>query len=231
MLSKEISDILRESREDGWVVEPRAKRILSLTGLAVPRFAWARELEEALAFVKERGYPVVAKIVSPRVIHKSDAAGVVTNIDSDEALKETFSRFSGFDGFSGILVEEMVEGVELIIGAKVDYQFGPVVLLGIGGTGVEIYRDIALRMAPLEPRDVEFMVRSLRARSLLEGYRGSRPVNVQDLSRMMVAFSNLAMELEGHITSIDLNPVMCSPEGCIVADARIMLAGDEPADH
>ena len=224
MLSKEISDILEASRADGWVVEPRAKRILSLAGLDVPRFAWARELEEALVFVRERGYPVVAKIVSSRVIHKSDAGGVVTNIDSDEVLEETFSRFRGLDGFSGILVEEMVEGIELIIGAKVDYQFGPVVLLGIGGTGVEIYRDTALRMAPLESRDVDFMVRSLRARSLLEGYRGSKPVNMQDLFRMMVAFSNLTMELEDHITSIDLNPVMCSPDGCIVADARIMLA-------
>lgn len=230
MLNKEISAILGASKEDGWVVEPRAKRILSVAGLAIPRFTWAKEWEETLVFVKETGYPVVAKIVSPLVIHKSDVGGVVTNINSDEVLKETFFRLSGFDGFSGILVEEMVEGVELIIGAKVDYQFGPVVLLGIGGTGVEIYHDTALRMAPLVPRDVEFMAGSLKARSLLEGHRGSKPVNMQDLSRMMVAFSSLAMELEDHITSIDLNPVMCSPEGCIVADARMMLAGNEPAN-
>ena len=117
----------------------------------------------------------------------------------------------------------MISGVELIIGAKIDYQFGPVILLGIGGTGVEIYRDTSLRMAPLEERHVKTMVKELRAHQLLEGYRGSEPISMGEVIRMMIAFSDLAMELEGMIESIDLNPVMCSASRCVVADARIIL--------
>ena len=95
------------------------------------------------------GYPVVAKIVSPKILHKSDRNGVVVGIQGEKELTETFERFRQLEGFAGILVEERVVGLELIIGSKTDCQFGPVILLGIGGTGVEIYHDISLRMAPL----------------------------------------------------------------------------------
>jgi len=223
MLNKEMKDILRASKEEGWIMEPQSKRILSLAGLEVPKFIWAKKVEEAAGFANEIGYPVVAKIVSPKVLHKSDVGGVVADINDDLNLREVFSRFSDFDGFVGVLVEEMVDGLELIVGAKIDYQFGPVILLGIGGTGVEIYRDTALRMAPLNERDVKSMFGSLKARQLLEGYRGSDPINLQELSRTVIAFSNLVMELEHHIDSIDLNPVICSSERCTVADARIIL--------
>jgi hypothetical protein len=122
-----------------------------------------------------------------------------------------------------MLVEEMVSGVELIVGAKVDDQFGPVVLLGMGGTGVEIYKDVTLRMAPLALKDIESMIRCLKAHSLLEGYRGSKPVNLEALNRLLKTFSDFVMDLENSIESIDLNPVICSPTRCVVADARIML--------
>ena len=106
---------------------------------------------------------------------------------------------------------------------KIDYQFGPIILLGIGGTGVEIYRDTTVRMAPLHPRDTESMVKSLKARQLLEGYRGSKPVNLKELSRMLMAFSDLVTEIQDEIESVDLNPVLCTVEKCVVADARIIL--------
>ena len=228
MLMKEIEDILLESRELGWVLEPRAKRLLSLAQLDVPRFKWATDLHSALHFAREIGYPLVAKIVSGDVIHKSDLAGVDVGINGDKALRETFQRFSRFPGFSGVLVEEMLTGLELIVGAKVDYQFGPVILFGIGGTGVEIYQDTTLRMAPLNEKDVRSMARGLKASALLEGYRGSEPINLEALTRMMLAFSDLVMKLEGLIDSVDLNPVMCSSEKCVVADARIMLHTNSP---
>jgi len=122
-----------------------------------------------------------------------------------------------------MLVEEMLSGIELIAGAKVDYQFGPVILLGMGGTGVEIYRDITMRMAPIGQEQVESMVRSLKAHQLLQGYRGSVPISMRELTRAMVAFSDLVMEIEGLIESIDLNPLLCTADRCVVADARIML--------
>ncbi len=119
--------------------------------------------------------------------------------------------------------ETVDAGVELIVGAKIDHQFGPVVLLGMGGIGVEIYKDSAIRMAPLAQRDVLSMVGALKARKLLEGYRGSRPIHMGELTRTLMVFSDLLMGLEDRIESIDLNPVICTPEKCVVADARIML--------
>ena len=227
MLNKEISDILLDSEKYGWVMEPQAKRILSLAGLDVPKFKWAKEMETVVSDAKEIGYPVVAKLVSSKVMHKSDVGGVITHIDNESKLKEAFSRLNRADGFAGVLVEEMVAGIELIVGAKVDCQFGPVVLLGIGGTGVEIYGDTSLRMAPLDGRVVQSMVKDLRAHQLLEGYRGTEPINLSELTRMMIAFSDLVMEIEDRMESIDLNPVICSSKRCIVADARIILKGEK----
>lgn len=223
MVKKGIRNILFASKDVGWVLEPQAKRLFSMAGLNVPRFTMSSTVEEAVRFAHKIGYPIVAKVVSPRIVHKSDCDGVAVGIDTDGELTETFTRFSQIEGFVGVLVEEMISGLELIVGAKIDYQFGPVILLGIGGTGVEIYRDITMRMAPLRERDVESMVKGLKASPLLEGYRGSEPINLSELTRLLITFSELVMDLEEFIESIDLNPVICSSTTCVVADARIML--------
>jgi acyl-CoA synthetase (NDP forming) len=225
VLSKQMKEIFAASREAGWVLEPRAKELLAVAGIPVPRFAWAHDSAEAIRFARDIGYPVVAKVVSPAIPHKSDAGGVIVGIRDDGGLAAAYERLKTLKGFAGMLVEEMVEGMELIVGAKRDYQFGPVLLLGIGGTSVEIYKDTRIRMAPLVPQDVEAMVHGLRAHQLLEGYRGSAPINRQALTALLMAFSNLVMESEAEIESIDLNPVKCTAERCVVADARIMLAG------
>ena len=230
MLNREIMDILTASREAGWVMEPEAKRLLALSGLRVPKFGWVKDKDEAVHLAHEIGYPLVAKVVSPKILHKSEWEGVAVGLDRDEALLKTYERFSRYDGFAGMLVEEMVSGLELIVGAKVDYQFGPVILLGIGGTGVEIYKDSALRMAPLQERDVRSMVKNLKAHALLEGYRGAQPINLEDLTHMMLTLSHLVMDLQDHVESLDLNPVTCNPETCIIADARIMLMKSAKAD-
>ena len=223
MLKKELKAIVTASKRWGWVLEPEAKRLLSISGIDVPKFLWAESSDEAVQFAEKIGYPVVGKLVSPKALHKSDVGGVVVGIDSVKNLEETFHRFSSFEDFAGMLIEEMVSGTELIAGAKVDYQFGPVILLGMGGTAVEIYKDTALRMAPLKEVDVESMLKGLKAHELLKGYRGSQPVNLKELVRTLMAFSSLVMDLEGYFESIDLNPVMCSSKRCVVADARIML--------
>ncbi len=223
MLNKETYTILTRSEEFGWVLEPEAKQLLSLAGLDTPRFKWALSADEATGFANSIGYPVAAKLVSPQALHKSELNGVVLGIDTDAQLKETYARFSKFPQSRGMLVEEMVKGVELIIGAKIDYQFGPVVLMGIGGTGVEIYQDTVLKMAPLKETDVALMIQELKGRSLIEGHRGAEPVNQSKLTRMLMSFSDLVMALEDQIESVDLNPVMASSKRCVVADARIML--------
>ena len=223
MLTQEMKDILSASKEIGWVLEPQAKRLLASIGLEVPRFISTSQIEEAIRFMREIGYPVVAKVVSPKVIHKSGKSGVEVGIDSERKLRETFHRFSKFEGFAGMLVEETISGIELIVGAKNDFQFGPVILFGMGGSWVEIYRDVILRLAPLNSNDIDSMIKCLKARPLLEGYRGSSSVNFKELNKLLMTFSDLVIDLEGDMESIDLNPVFCSSERCVVADARIML--------
>ena len=229
MIDSHFDDILKKSTEWGWVLEPDAQRIMHAAGLAIPRFVCAKTAKEACDFAHAIGYPVVAKIVSPTVMHKSDVHGVEIGIDNDENLTKAFDRFSTTEQFHGMLVEETIHGIELIIGATIDYQFGPMILLGMGGTGVEIYRDTSLRMAPIGENDVTAMIDGLKGRRLLEGYRGSAPINRGELTRLLMRFSDLVMQLEDSIDSIDLNPVVCTADGCIIADARIVLKKTDEA--
>jgi len=224
MLTDAMTAILTDAGETGWVLEPDAKRILDMAGIPVPSFLLAATVDDAIRAAGKIGYPVATKIVSPAVLHKTEFDGVALGLETDEALRAVFDRFKRFDRFKGVLVEEMVAGVELIVGAKIDYQFGPVVLLGIGGIGVELYGDTAVRMAPVGEQDVRSMVHQLKGRRVLEGFRGSKPVDMKSLNDLVVRFSELIMDLETTITSIDLNPVMCTSDGCVVADARIILS-------
>ncbi len=223
MLTREMKEILDTARPTGWVLEPEAKRLLQLAGITVPRFVRAGTLPEALAAAGQIGYPLVAKIVSAKIVHKTDVDGVVLGIEDEQELTAAFDRLRQLPAFEGVLIEETLAGCELIIGGKIDYQFGAVVLLGIGGTGVEIYRDTVIRMAPLQEHDVQSMVNCLKGRKLLQGYRGNSAIDMDHLARIVTAFSELVCEAAADLESIDLNPVMCSATGCVVADARIML--------
>jgi len=223
MLKKDVSDLLRKSKKWGWVLEPDAQRIFSLYGFETPKYDVAVHGDQAAAVARRIGYPVVAKIVSPAIVHKSDVQGVVVGIRDDQALIQTLERFRRIDGFVGMLIAEMVRGLELIIGSKNDLQFGPMILVGMGGVGVEIYKDVALRMAPLTLRDADNMLGELTARKLLAGYRGSEPINLAALRKTIMDFSRLMMDLKDVVESVDLNPVMCNATSCLIVDARIML--------
>ena len=224
MLSAEAEKIMAAARTHGWVLEPEALRLLETAGVPVPRFAWARSKAIALEAAAGIGYPVVAKVVSPQIMHKSDVEGVQPGIADGESLAQVYERFSRLPGFEGTVVAEMLSGHELIVGAKVDFQFGPVILLGVGGTAVEIYKDTTTRMAPLQASDVPSMLGCLKGSRLFTGHRGAAAVNLAQLTDMALRFSDLVMALGDRIDSIDLNPVFCSQERCVVADARIALA-------
>lgn len=223
MLKKEIKEIIDKSKKWGWVLEPDAQKIFSLYSFKIPKYGVATEAAQAVSLARQIGYPVVAKIVSPAIIHKSDVKGVVLGIKDDETLVRTLERFSKLDGFVGMLIAEMAKGLELIIGAKNDIQFGPMILLGMGGVGVEIYKDVTLRMAPLKVCDADHMINGLVARKLLAGYRGSEPINLNALKKTIINFSKMMMDLKDIVESVDLNPVMCTAKACTVVDSRIML--------
>ncbi len=223
MLNEKIKNIVKKSRDLGWILEPDAKKIMNITGLDVPDFVLTNSFEEANEFLKSKSSPLVAKAVSKRILHKTEYQAVVTGIRSSEELESQMKRLQSLDGCENILVEEMIKGIEVIIGAKNDYQFGPVIVFGLGGTSVEIYNDTAIRMAPLKRDDVNSMVESLKAKQIIKGYRGADGVDLECLTNTLVKFSNLVMELEADIESIDLNPVICTKKTCAIADARIIL--------
>jgi succinyl-CoA synthetase beta subunit len=223
MISKIKEIVSMSAKKYGWVMEPDAKDILQMAGVHVPAYCWAKTPDEALNFAAQQGYPLAMKIVSPQVLHKSDVGGVLVGIDSDEALLSGFEKMSVINGFVGVHLEEMCNGIELIVGGKNDFQFGPVVMLGLGGVSVEIYKDTVIRMAPLKRKDVEQMVHKLKAHDLLQGFRGAKAINMEALSTLMVAFSKLVTDLADDIESIDLNPVFCDENRCVAADARMIL--------
>lgn len=223
MLEKNSKEIIAKSKSLGWVLEPDAKALMKLQGLDIPDFILTNSFEAADQLLKKSDCPVVAKAVSKKILHKTEHQAVVTGISSSDHLESEMARLQKLDGCENILVEQMVEGIEVIVGAKNDFQFGPVVVFGIGGTSVEIYNDTAIRMAPLKPDDVPSMVESLKAKDLILGYRGRAGVNIKILTHLIVNFSNLIMEFENDIESVDLNPVICTKDRCVIADARIML--------
>jgi succinyl-CoA synthetase beta subunit len=224
MLNTRIKTIIETGRSRGWLLEPDAKSLFAEQGFDVPESVLAAELDTALAFLNSSSGPVVAKAVSSEILHKTEYGAVITSITTPEKLVSAFSFLKGLPGVDSVLVEAMVPGIEIILGAKNDYQFGPVVLLGTGGTGVEIFSDIAIRMAPLKPLDVISMVNDLKGAAIIKGFRGHHGVDMDRLTDLVVRFSTLVMDLEEEIASIDLNPVICTKSQCVVADARILLS-------
>ena len=223
MLTKTDKKIIEQGKTLGWVLEPDAKALMKRQGFDIPDFILTTSFESGHRFLKDCEGPVVAKAVSKKILHKSEHHAVVTKIFSSDHLKFEMKRLQTLDGCENILVEKMVQGTEILIGAKNDFQFGPVIIFGIGGTSVEIYNDTAVRMAPVKPDEVLSMVESLKAAEIIKGYRGKPGVNMEVLTQLMADFSCLIMELENDIESVDLNPVICTKDHCVIADARIIL--------
>ncbi len=225
-LKKDDQDLINASLARGWVLEPDAKMLLRSHGFDVPKGLVTDDSETALAFLEDRKAPVVIKAVSGKILHKTEVNAVVTGIRDESTLKAEMERLLALDGCKTVLVEEMAAGIEIFLGAKNDPQFGPVVILGVGGTAVEIYNDTAIRMAPVTENQVAPMVESLKGRALIKGFRGKPGVNMETLAKTVAAFSRLAMVLEPNLHSIDLNPLICTQTRCVAVDARIMLQKD-----
>ncbi len=218
-----IKEILEKSKKYGWVLEPDAKKILKYYGINSPEFIFSDKYQEIEQFFKKLNNKVVCKVVSPEIVHKSDSGGVIVGIDSVEKLKDVYNRLMKLKGAIGIIAERMVEGIELIVGGKNDEQFGPVILTGLGGVSVEIYKDNSIRMAPVNENEVEEMLKELKCYPILKGYRGLSGINMENLKKLIINFSNMLIDLEEYFESIDLNPVICNKKECFVCDARIML--------
>lgn len=213
--------------------EHESKMFLAKAGAPMPKEKIAKTKEEAVEIAKEIGYPVVMKIESADIPHKSDVGGVKLNIKSDEEALEAFEeiienvRNKVPDAkINGVLVQEMLaKGMELIVGVNNDPLYGPMILCGLGGVFVEIFKDVALYPAPLNHSEAMEMIKSLKAYPLLTGYRGSKELDVEVLANLLVKVSQFAVENKNMIAEVDLNPVFLyeKGKGLSIADSLVMI--------
>lgn len=210
------------------ITEEDSKELLTDYGIKVPRFALVTTESEAEDKANQIGFPLVAKIVSPEILHKTDVKGVKIGLKSSEEVKAAFNdmynRLSKQYNVKGVLLEKMVpDGIELIIGLQNDVQFGPVIMVGLGGIYTEVFQDVSFRILPVTKKDSEEMIRDLRGGQILKGFRGSPPVNIDLLTDALVNIGRLGLEMAPYYESIDLNPVILYPNDYYVVDAKILL--------
>ena len=212
------------------ITEELSKSILKSYGVKVPPFALVTTVEDAAKQAKKIGFPLVMKVVSPQILHKTDVGGVKVGLENINDVKKTFNdmygRLSKKKGVEvkGILLEKMVpKGVELIVGLQNDSQFGPVIMVGLGGIMTEVMKDVAFRMLPITTSDAKSMINELKGSKLLKGFRGSAPIDLNMVSQMLVRIGKLGVENADHFNSIDFNPVIVYPKSYFVVDAKIIL--------
>jgi acetyltransferase len=234
--------ILATARSQGRVLlnEFESKQVLSHYGIPVVETRIARSEDEAVSCAHALGYPVVLKIFSQTITHKTDVGGVKLNLEEEpsvrsafQAIKTSVEKLAGADHFSGVTVQPMVrlEGYELILGSSIDPQFGPVILFGSGGPLVEVYRDHALALPPLNTTLAQRMMEQTDVLKALKGVRGRKPIDLPALESLLVRFSQLVVE-QPWISEIDINPLLASPERLLALDARVVLhAPGTDSDH
>lgn len=216
------------SSKDRVITEESAKKILENYDVKVPAYALVTTPDEAFKKANEIGFPLVAKIVSPQILHKTDVGGVKVGLSSAEEVKSVFSdmygRLSKEYPVKGVLLEKMVpQGIELIVGLQNDAQFGPVMMIGLGGIYTEIFKDVVFRVLPITKEDVKDMLESLKGKQILRGFRGSEPIDVDNLSNALLNISKLGVDMANYYESIDFNPVVVYPRDYAVVDAKIIL--------
>jgi 3-hydroxypropionyl-CoA synthetase (ADP-forming) len=212
------------------ITEDASKSILKSYGVKVPPYALVDSPKAAVKAAKKIGYPLVMKIVSPQILHKTDVGGVKVGIDNDKDVKKTFNdmykRLSKKKGveIKGVLLEKMVpKGIELIVGLQVDPQFGPVIMVGLGGVMTEVFKDVAFRMLPITAADAKSMLDELKGSKILKGFRGSKPVDMDMITKALVQIGKIGVDNAEYVNSIDFNPVVVYPKSYYVVDAKIIL--------
>lgn len=223
-----INRIRKEKRTQ--LNEVEAKKILKEAGIPVVETELARTKKEAISVSKEMGFPVVLKIVSPDIIHKSDAGGVKLGLKNSTQVGKAYTEIVSSIKQShpqarveGVSVQRMARpGVEVIIGMTKDPQFGPVLMFGLGGILVEVLKDVSFRVVPVTRRDAGEMIREIKGYPLLEGYRRQEPADIAYLEELIVKVSEF-VERNPEVKELDLNPIFAYRDGALAVDARIIL--------
>src|SRR5579872_1984864 len=232
---KKVIKVFEKVKEEGRknLLEEEGQEVLRAYGFPIPKSVLAKKDKEAIQGAKKIGYPVVMKIVSPQIIHKSDAGGVKVGLKNSQEIRTAFKeiiknakKYNKKAMIKGVLIQEMVKGgKETIIGSKLEPGFGPVVMFGMGGIYVEVLKDVTFRIAPVTNTEAEEMISTIKTNKLLQGVRGEKPSDIQKLSECIQKISQLVTDFD-EIKELDLNPVLVfeKGKGCKVVDVRIGLA-------
>ena len=231
-------EIIQNARDAGRTIltEAESKQVLDAYYIPTVRTVVARTLEEAADQAERIGYPVVLKLFSETITHKTDVGGVQLNLADGDAVERAWRRIRtsvtekvGAEHFQGVTVQPMIksgDGYELIVGSSLDAQFGPVLLFGTGGQLVEVFKDRSLSLPPLNTTLARRMMEQTKIYKALQGVRGRKPVNLAELEQVMVRFSRLVVE-QPWIKEIDINPLLATPDRLVALDARIVVHGPE----
>ena len=230
---KKVSEFVQQARSSGRTMlnEFEAKQLLASYGIPVVETRAAENVDQAAAIAREIGFPAVLKLLSNTIAHKTDVDGVRLSLRNEDEVRAAFraiqssvSEKAGAQHFAGVTVQPMVrrDGYELILGSSVDAQFGPVILFGSGGVMVEVYRDRALALPPLNTTLAQRLMEQTKIYAALQGVRGRKSVNLEALEQVLIRFSQLVVE-QGWIKEIDINPLLATPDQILALDARVML--------
>jgi acyl-CoA synthetase (NDP forming) len=224
--------IIKGARSEGrkFLMEHESKEILKIYEIPTTRERLAIDKSEAARVAQEIGFPVVLKVCSPKIIHKSDFGGVIVGLRSPEEVKRAYGNIVRNvsekrleSEILGILVQEMVpQGYEVIVGALRDVQFGPVVMFGSGGVLVEALKDVSFRLYPLSRNEILEMIKETKGFSLLEGFRGKKPADLEAIAKTIIKMGEVITDL-CDIKEVDINPLIVHNKGVVAVDARIIL--------
>jgi acyl-CoA synthetase (NDP forming) len=224
--------IVESARAQGrtLLTEIEAKQMLEDAGIRVSPARLAKTADEAAKIADQLGYPVVLKVVSEQITHKSDVGGVELDLESAADVRAAFDRIVASAkqhvpnaAIDGVAVQRMEPaGIEVIVGMTKDPQFGPVLMFGLGGVLVEVLKDVAFRVVPINERDARQMIHEIKGYPLLEGYRGHDPADVAKLEQLLLRLSSF-VEQHPEVAELDLNPVFAYKDDAIAVDARIVL--------
>jgi acyl-CoA synthetase (NDP forming) len=232
MTLKEIPRIFSQAAKEGRksLLETEAKTLCMEYDIPVTRFKLAKDEEEAAKYATAIGFPIVLKIVSPDIVHKSDVGGVIVGIENLRHVRTGYrqivknvKKHNPDAKIVGILVQEMApSGTEVIVGSIKDPQFGPAIMFGLGGVFVEVLKDVTFRIAPITEDEAAEMISEVKAYPLLKGYRNTPPADLKAITKILVNTSRLVTE-HPEIKELDLNPIMVYEKGAKAVDARIIL--------
>ena len=215
-----LNKIIFDIHSNGYVQPQVVREILECAGIPLVPELVSTSKDELITFAQKVGFPVVAKVVGP--VHKSDVGGVALNIRTAEHLALEYDRMMQIEGATGVMVQKMLKGTELFIGAKYEERFGHVVLCGLGGIFVEVLKDVSSGLAPLSYGEAFSMIHSLRGYKILKGTRGQKGINEQKYAEIIVRLSTL-LRFATEIKEMDLNPLLADENGVVAVDARILI--------